>query len=181
MFDWTSFAVPSVPQLHESTLGMHVVGTDIDDGAFNADLVCGTTDKPWDIAKVHPSITFDEPVVSATVHAENTSTGKVVWDAIYSLGSKKELARDLASESGRQPSWLKISSPPGESEGYKIDIDAVGAVSGPFKTSVYFTSDNAHVAKVPNEFNPILPWKHSRQPDPHMTVPIRQDDFVFKN
>ena len=177
MFDWTSFAVPSVPQLHESTLGMHVMGTDIDDGSFNADLVCGTTDKPWDVAKVHPSIRFDEPMISAKVHAENTSTGKVVWDAIYSLGSKKELPRDLASDSGTQPSWIKICTPAGKSEGYKISIDGVGAKSGSFKSSLFFSSDNSHSAKVPEQYNPSLPWKHSRQPDPHITVPIRPNDF----
>ena len=177
MFDWTSFAVPSIPQLHESTLGMHVMGTDIDDGSFHADLVCGSTDKPGDLATVHPSFTFDEPMVSAKVHAENSSTGKVIWDAIYSLGSKKELTRDLVSDSGSQPSWIKICTPPGHTEGYKVSIEGVGAVSGPFNTSVLFSSDNAHVAKVPRDFNTNLPWKPSRQPDMHVTVPIRPDDF----
>lgn len=169
--------MPSIPQLHESTLGLHVQGTDIDDGSFNADLVCGAGDKPWDIAKVHPSITFDEPLVSAKVHAENTSTGKVVWDATYNLGSKKELARELVSDNGTNPSWTKICTPAGKFEGYKIDIDAVGSVSGPFKSFVYFSSDNSHAAKVPMRYNIFEPNRLSRQPDPHVSVPIRPEDF----
>ena len=177
MFDWTSFAVPTIPQLHESTLGMHVQGTDIDDGSFNAGLVCGATDKPWEVTRIHPSITFDEPIVSVKVHAKNTSTGKVVWDATYNLGSKKELPGDVVSESGTQPSWIKICTPNGTSEGYKISLDAVGTQSGPFKSSIHFSSDNAHTVKVPRMFDPTLPPRSSRYPDPHVTVPIRSEDF----
>jgi hypothetical protein len=175
---FTSFAVPSIPQLHESLLGVHVRATDLDDGSFHANLVCGIGDKSNDITDVHPFIKFDEPMSSVKVHAINTSTGDVVWDAQYNLGGKQELARDLPASSGTAPDWHKICTPRGEMENYRIEIKGCGNVSGPFNSQVSFTSDNSTTVELParRPMDP-LPSRVGPSPTPAITVPIRPDDF----
>lgn len=170
--------VPGIPQLHESILGLHIKSSDIDDGSFNGSLVCSTGDRPGSISSVHPSITFDEPITSLEVVASGASRGDVVWDATYSLGGKPELPRDLPAVAGNVPSWLKICTPKGELENYTIEMKAVGAKSGPFQTTLSFTSANDTSVALPDKSMPLrLPGPQPSNPDPPPYLSIRPDDF----
>jgi len=175
---FSSFAVPSIPQLHESLLGVHIQSTDIDYGSFHSNLVCGMGDQPGELANVHPSITFDEPISTVDVHATNSSTGEVVWDAKFALAGTKELTRDLPATGGTAPSWHKICTIPGKAENFRIDLVVNGVNSGPFKSQISFTSDNATAVQVPSDraMEP-RPSRVGPSPTPAVTVPIRPDDF----
>ena len=168
--------VPSIPQLHEGLLGPHIVGSDIDNGSFNANLVCGVNDKPGVVAATHPSIKFDEPIYDMRVIAKALPSGRVLWDAFYSLGGSKELTSKTEAVGGAVPHFSKICTPQGDIENYKIDVSANGQSSGNFDSSISFTSNNAHTLKL-SEFlfpkRPTLP----RPPDNPPIVPLDPTDL----
>ncbi len=166
-----------IPQLHESLLGPHVVGTDIDSGSFNNTLVCGVHDKPGALASTHPAIKFDQPIQDLRVVAKSVLTGKVLWDASFGLGGAKELTADAKAAGGFQPVWNKVCTQPGDVENYRIDISANGQVSGQFDTSVSFTSNNDHTVQLSKFLFPTKPKLANLPRNPPM-VPIDPTDFI---
>lgn len=170
--------IPSVPQLHESLLGPHVLKTDLDRGAFNSVLVCGPHDKPGALASVHPAIKFDEPVTDLKIKVVNVPSGRVVWDAFLDAGGSQKLPANTPVAGGPVPMWKKICTPQGESELYRMSITGTGGKSGQFDTSVTFTANNAHVVKLPVPFKEIAKKDLTKPlPKPAVTVPLWPDDF----
>lgn len=140
--------VPEIPQLHEGLLGLHVKSTDIGEGSFSGNLVCTEFDKLNSVSSTHPGIKFDQPIAALTVKAISVPTGKIVWDARYDLNGKDELLNNQMG-GGDEPMWRKVCTPRGAIEEYRIDMQANGMKSGPFRSSITFTSNNGLSAEVP--------------------------------
>ena len=142
------FSSPAIPQLHESTLGMFIKSTNLDDGSRAGALVCGANEKEGIITSVHPEIEFTTPM--QLVHVLVSGGGKIVWDAIFNLAGEAKLASSAVPLSGNVPSWQKICTPPGEMEQYTMKIDGT-STSDKFQTSVSFTADNTAGLQMPDK------------------------------
>ena len=153
--------IPEIPQLHEGLLGLHVKSTDIDNGSFNGNLVCGPLDNQGAKSGLHPSIEFDEPMNTVNIQV-SAPDGAKLWDATYAMNGKALLSQDAQAIGGSVPRWLKICTPRGVNELYTMRIVGNGVKSGTFKTSIVISSNNSLAVRTPEM--PIISNAASRLP-----------------
>lgn len=168
------FQSPGIPQLHESTLGLHIKSTNLDQESNTATLVCSQTEKDGVTAgAVHPEITFNEPMQDLHVLAAGGPKGKIVWDAFFNLNGKTVLTKQAVPTTGMVPQWNKICTPPGEMEQYNMFITGTSTKSGPIQTSISFTSDNGLGVELPAKTLMVRVPLPGGNPLAPVIVPIR--------
>ena len=112
--------VPSIPMLHSSVLGPHVVSFGVDDGSFAHQLTCDATGTDQSVT-VHPKMVFDKPV--SRVHATMVNQdGRMIWDAIFNTGGKNTIPAIASPIGGALPVWPRICTAPGHIEQFKVSL-----------------------------------------------------------
>ena len=162
-------------QLHEGSLGLFIKATDIDTGSHSGALVCNGSELCGSISKIHPEITFTEPMQNVHVHATSAG-GKTMWDADYNLGGKTVLAK-TAQGAGAVPYWNKVCTPAEGMEQYNIAITGISVKGTPITTSVSFTSDNSGGLATPARTLPVRVALPGADPLLPPVVPIGSQDM----
>jgi hypothetical protein len=163
--------VPSIPMLHTSYLGPHLVKFGVDDGSFGHQLTCDARGVDASIP-IHPKILLDIPV--DRVHATmTTETGRMIWDAVFNAAGTVIKATDPPIE-GALPIWPRLCTPPGKTEMFDVKLDLLNGAST-FTTHAQFVAD--HPGRPPLVQRSALPVRRSFYGPPLPSADVVQIPF----